>query len=347
MSMHVGLIGAGNISDTHARAAAAIPGVEIVAVQGGNPRKTEALAARYGAAVYADVAALVRHRPLDLVIIGSPSGLHAAQGILAAEQGLHVLTEKPIDVSLEAADRLIAAADAAGVRLGVLFQDRGQPDFVRARQSIADGAMGRPLLVSARVKWYRAPEYYAQSRWRGTRALDGGGAVINQGIHTVDLLLWLLGPVSGVTARTATALHSIDVEDTALALLEFESGAVGSYEATTAAYPGYQRRVEISGTEGTLVLEHDRLVAADLRHPRPDLLGSSADDANASSSSPVVSDARAHQRLIADFIDAIRDGRDPICSGRAARASLAVVDAIYRSARDGVWTAPRGPAAAV
>ena len=137
------------------------------------------------------------------------------------------------------------------------------------------GRLGRPLLASARVKWFRPPEYYGQSRWRGTWALDGGGALMNQGIHTADLLLWLLGPVRRVSARAVTALHPIEVEDTVVALLEFESGAVGTLEATTAAYPGYRRRLELTGTEGTVIVEHDRLVAADLRQPgrRPDRRG--------------------------------------------------------------------------
>jgi predicted dehydrogenase len=133
------------------------------------------------------------------------------------------------------------------VRLGVFFQDRVQPDIARLHDLVAGGRLGRPLLASARVKWYRPPEYYSQSRWRGTWALDGGGALMNQGIHTVDLLQWVFGPVARVAAKTRTALHAIEVEDTAVALLEFRSGALATFEATTTAYPGYKRRVEFTG----------------------------------------------------------------------------------------------------
>jgi UDP-N-acetyl-2-amino-2-deoxyglucuronate dehydrogenase len=335
--VRVGILGAGNISETHARAASAIEGTRIVAVHGANAGRAGQLAAAYNATAYPTLDAFLSHRPMDVVAIGSPSGLHAEQGAAACARGLHVLVEKPIDVTVEKADRLIEAARAAGVTLGVFFQDHVQPDLVRLHEAVQAGRLGRPLLASARVKWYRPPEYYGQSRWRGTWALDGGGALMNQGIHTADLLLWLLGPARRVAARTATALHAIEVEDTAVALIEFDSGAVATLEATTAAFPGYRRRLELTGTEGTVIVEHDRLVAADLRHPAEDLLASAGVDQNASASSPVVSDARGHQRLFEDFFDAIRTKRAPRCSGPEARRSVALVHAIYQAGRTGAW----------
>ena len=338
MTIRIGILGAGNISETHARAAAAIEDVEIVAVHGVNEQRVEPLATTYHARAYTDLDAFLSHQPMDLVAIGSPSGLHAEQGIRAASRGLHVLTEKPIDVSVSRADALIEACDNASVKLGVFFQDRAQPDIVRLHDAVHGGRIGRPLLVSARVKWYRPPEYYSQSRWRGTWALDGGGALMNQGIHTVDLLQWIFGPVSRVTAKTRTSLHAIEVEDTAVALLEFANGAIGTIEATTAAYPGYKRRAEFTGTEGTLVLEHDRLIVADLKQPADDLVAGDVVDQNLSASSPVVSDARGHQRILEDFIHAIQTGREPTCSGREGRRSVVLVEAIYQAQRTGVWT---------
>lgn len=334
MTIRVGILGAGNISETHARAAAAIQGVEVVAVHGGNLERATRLASAYGAVVYPELDRFLEH-PMDLVAIGSPSGLHADQGVRAAGRGLHVLVEKPLDVTPSAADRLIEAADRAGVKLGVFFQDRAQPDFVRLKAAVSAGRLGRLVLASARVKWYRPPEYYGQSRWRGTWALDGGGALMNQGIHTIDLLAWVMGPVVRVSAVTRTALHRIEVEDTVVALLEFAGGAVATYEATTAAYPGYKRRVELTGTEGTVVLEHDRLVAVDLKQPADDLMDARVADTNQSASSPVVSDARGHQRILEDFIAAIDENRDPLCSGREGRRSLAIATAIYEAARTG------------
>jgi len=333
MAIQIGLIGGGNITGTHARAARAIAGVEIAAIYGTNPDKVDRLCHEHGGTRYQDFDKFLTHRPMDLVAIGSPSGLHATQGIAAAQRGLHVLTEKPIDISTERADALIEAADRNRVKLGVIFQDRLKPDIRKLKQWVTEGVIGKPMFADARVKWYRPPAYYHNSRWRGTLSLDGGGALINQGVHTVDLLLWLLGDVSRVQARTSTALHAIEAEDTALAILEFASGALGVLQATTAAYPGYPRRLEVTGSEGTIILEHDRIVATDLRNPPANINADTARDQNQSSSSPVVSDFRGHQAVFEDFIQAIQQDRMPACDGREGRRSLAVIEAIYRAAQ--------------
>ena len=307
--MRVGIIGAGGISDTHVRAAQAIEGVEVVAVHGHNPQKTAALAASAGATPYADLGAFLSH-PMDMVAIGSPSGLHAEQAIACVRRGVHVLVEKPLDVTTAKIDALLDEAARANVRVGVIFQERLLPEVVDLKAKIDSGALGRPLLISGFVKWYRPPEYYSGSRWRGRPALDGGGVLMNQGIHTIDLLLHLFGPVARVTGRMATRLHDIEVEDTAAALLEFESGALGVVEASTAAYPGFPRRIEVTGTKGSVVHEDP---------PRP----------------AAVADATPHRRVFEDFIEAVRHGRTPVCDGREGRASVAVIEAIYRSATSG------------
>jgi UDP-N-acetyl-2-amino-2-deoxyglucuronate dehydrogenase len=333
---HIGIIGGGGISDTHARAAGEIDGVEIAAFYGDNFEKTSQLSQRYGGAVYSDFDSLLSHRPMNMVIIGSPSALHADQGIAAARRGLHVLTEKPIDVTVAQADALIAECERAQVKLGVCFQDRVAPDIARLKQLIDTGRIGKPILCSGYVKWYRPPDYYANSRWRGRRALDGGGALMNQGVHTVDLLLWLMGDVERVYAKTMTALHQIEVEDTVVATLEFRNGAVGTIEAGTSIFPGYQRRVEVSGAEGTMVMEHDRIISADLRTPDPTLVTKAEGDTNASASSPIVSDVSGHRRLIEDFLRAIETGASPVCDGREGRRSVELIEAIYESSRTGL-----------
>jgi predicted dehydrogenase len=338
VALSAGFVGCGNITDTHARAAREA-GLGIAAFFGRDPAKAEAMAARHGGSAFGRYEDFLAHRPMDLVVIGSPSGAHAEQGIAAAERGLHVLVEKPIDVTVARGAALVAAAETAGVGLGVLFQDRLKPDLVRLREFVRGGGIGRVLLASARVKWHRPPEYYSASRWRGTKAQDGGAALVNQGIHTVDLLLWLLGPVARVHALTARQMHSIEGEDVALALLRFASGAVATLEATTVAFPGYPRRLEISGTEGTLVVEGDHLVAADLRSPVPGLV-SAGDGGAASAGTAVVTDAAPHRRMMEDFARAIATGGRPACDGREGLRSLAVVEAVYAAAgRDGMEVA--------
>jgi UDP-N-acetyl-2-amino-2-deoxyglucuronate dehydrogenase len=338
--MKVGLLGGGNISDTHARAARAIPGVEIAAIYGANREKADRLAQAYGGTVYDDIERFLDHRPLDIVAIGSPSGLHADQAIAAIRRGIHVLSEKPLDVTTAKVDAVIEAADRGGVKVGVFFQDRLKPDIAAMKSMIVSGQLGKPLFAAGHVRWYRPPEYYTTSRWRGTRALDGGGALMNQAIHTVDVLQWLFGPVARVGGRTATLLHSIQTEDTAAAVLEFESGALGIIEATTSSYPGYARRVDVSGSEGTLILEGDKLVATDLRAKGPQASTVPAEPPPENAASATVSDSVPHQRIFEDFIRAIRENAVPVCDAREARPSVAIIEAIYRSAESGTFERP-------
>jgi UDP-N-acetyl-2-amino-2-deoxyglucuronate dehydrogenase len=335
MTTNIGLIGGGNISETHARMARGIAGVQVAAVFGTNAENVNRLCREYGGTPYSDFEKFLAHRPMEIVAIGSPSGLHAEHGMAAAKQGLHVLTEKPLDISLQKADALIAAARKAGVKLGVFFQDRCKPDILGVKNAVAAGILGRPILADARVKWYRPPEYYAKSRWRGTLELDGGGALINQAVHTLDLMLWICGEVKSVQAMSKTALHAIEAEDTVAALLEFANGALGVLQATTSVFPGYPRRLELSGSEGTIIIEQDHLLAADLRNPAANLLSRSEADANRSSSSPVVSDARGHQAVLENFMDAIRTNTEPRCNGEEGRRSVAAVQAIYEACRTG------------
>ncbi len=335
MTMYVGLIGAGNITDTHARAALAIPGVKLAAIFGDNAEKVQRLGKEYSAEPYTDFDRFLSHRPMTFVVIGSPSGVHAVQGIEAARCGLHVLTEKPIDISTRSTDELIRETDKAGLKLGVIYQDRFKPGIQFLKELYTSGKLGTPILAEARVKWYRPPEYYSESRWRGVRAVDGGGALMNQGIHTVDLLLWLLGGITAVQAQMKSALHKIESEDTLTALLEFANGTMGTFIATTSVYPGYPRRVELSGSEGTVILENDRVIQADLKTPLSEPLTAEEADKSPSASSPLISDIRGHKAVIEDFIRAIETGSSPACDGREGRRSVALVEAIYEAARTG------------
>ena len=330
MIRHVGILGGGGISETHARAAAAVPDLRVVAVCGRDAGRVEALAARHGAVPFTDIHAFLRHRPMEIVAIGTPSGVHADDVEAAAAHGLHVLCEKPLDVTTARIDRMLEAVARAGVTLGVFFQDRSTPDLMDVKDALVSGRLGRPILADARVKWYRPPEYYAQSLWRGTWALDGGGALMNQGVHTVDLLLWLLGDVRRVYARTLAALHAIEVEDTAVAVLEFASGAVATLEATTAAWPGYDRRVSITGTLGTVVIEQARVVTWDVREPA--LEGAAGGAAVIAPFAP----AEQHRRSGGEHARRRRRQRAP-AGVRGFR-----VGARHRPPAAGGW--PRGPA---
>ena len=325
MLTRVGVIGAGNISATHVRALAGIAGVTLAGVYGPRRDRAQAIADIGGGRGYDSLDQLFEAESPDMVIVATPSGLHGEHAAAAARRGIHVLVEKPLEITVARVDALIAQASAAGVTLGVVFQDRVKPG-VRSLKAAVDATLGRLSLVRAQVPWWRPPEYYRDSRWRGTWALDGGGALMNQGIHTVDLLLWLCGPVTRVSGKAVTRCHDIEVEDTAVAMLEFANGAIGTLEATTCAYPGRPRRIEISGPAGTAILDGDRFVSD---------AGAPASPLPQNVASPVVSDVSPHRDVIADFIAAFRSHRAPACDGRDGRRSVQLIEAIYESSRCG------------
>lgn len=328
-----GLVGVGMIGKVHAEAIQAIPGARLVAVCGRDAAKTETFAAQYETVAYTDYDQFLAQPGLHVVNLCTPSGLHAEEGIAAARAGKHVLTEKPIETTLAKADALIAACDAAGVKLGVIFQSRFLPAVLRIKQALAENRLGKLMLCDAIVKWYRAPEYYAES-WHGTQALDGGGALINQAIHTVDLLRWLVGPVETAFAmKGALRYPQIEGEDTLVSSLRFQNGALGVIQATTSVKPGFKRRVELSGERGTIILDGDAISvwAIDGEADAP------SNDAQLTdgSANPAAISNEGHRMQIEDMVNAVREDRAPLIDGREGRLSLEVVEALYASATSG------------
>ncbi|WP_300608622.1 Gfo/Idh/MocA family oxidoreductase, partial [Trebonia sp.] len=231
MTCGFGIIGTGTIAAIHADAIAMLPGTRLSAVTDVADGVARTFAAARGCAAEPSLDALLSRRDVDVVCVCVPSGLHAQVGVRAAKAGKHLVVEKPVDVSLDAADRLLAAAREAGVALTVMSQHRFDPGVAELKRLIDDGALGTLVFGEASTKWYRTQAYYDSARWRGTRAMDGG-SLLNQGIHYVDLLRWCMGPPAEVTAACTTQAHRIEVEDTALAIVRFASGAVGTITAT-------------------------------------------------------------------------------------------------------------------
>ena len=333
----VGIIGGGTIGAVHATAIDQIDEMRLVAIA--EPRETigRELASRHAVEWLPSLDALLDRADIDCVILATPSGLHPEQGILAAQRGKHVVTEKPMAISLDGADRMIAACDRAEVSLAVIFQNRFARDAIRLNRAIAAGLLGRPLLGSAIVHWHRKPAYYdAAGGWRGSWALDGGGALMNQSIHTIDLLSWMLGPVESLFGETATLSHTIEAEDTASATLRFASGALGTIQGTTAANADHPARVEIVGTAGRAILANGQLtewqtdagrdiVAALTEHGQGDPPGVR----------PGAPFGEAHRWQLRAIATALQAGTPPPVSGRAARAALEIILSIYQSARSG------------
>ena len=347
----IGLVGAGVISATHAAAVATLPDARITAVTDADPGRAHVFAAEHGAAAEASLTALLARDDVDVVAVCVPSGRHADIGVQAAAAGKHLIVEKPIDVSLAAADRLIAAADAAGVALTVISQHRFDPGLIRLRQLADDGRLGRLLLGAASTKWFRSQGYYDSAVWRGTWAMDGG-SLLNQGIHYVDLLSWFMGPVAEVTAVCVTANHEIEVEDTALAIVRFGSGAVATITSSTVVFPGFAQRLEISGTSGTAVIEDGVLTHLGLQAEAPDPglrgsrehLGTARPDAAARAAGIGFA---SHAAQIADLLAAVAQQRPPAVTGADGRTTLEIICAVYESARTGrPVTLGAGPARA-
>jgi len=334
-----GIVGAGVISATHTDAIASLPGARLAAVTDVEPDRAKTFAARHDCAAEPDLDALLARDDIDVVSVCVPSGLHAEAGMRAAAAGKHLIVEKPIDVSLAAADRLIAATRAAGVVMTVISQHRFDQGLIELRRLLDDGQLGRLVLGEASTKWYRSQAYYDSGAWRGTWAFDGG-SLMNQGIHYLDLLLWSMGPVIEVSALYSTETHQMEAEDAALAVLRFASGAVGTVVASTAVYPGFAQRLEISGTGGTVVIEDGEIIRCELSadHADPGLRGSltaRGGSASAATANPAGLGVDSHAAQIGDFLDALDEGRAPAVTAEDGRAALQVVCAVYESARDG------------
>ncbi len=339
-----GIVGAGVIAATHAQAIAQIPVARLVAVTDTSLDSAKRLADAHGCAAEADLDALLARDDVGIVTVCVPTGLHAEVGVAAAASGKHLIVEKPIDVTLEAADRLIGAARAAGVKLTVISQHRFDPGFAELRSLLDDGALGTPLLGEASTKWYRSQAYYDSGTWRGTWALDGG-SLMNQGVHYVDLLLACMGPVAEVTAISATQTHHIEVEDVALALLRFRSGAVGTIVSSTSVFPGLAQRLEISGNQGTVVIEDGEIISRGLANEPPEARtpDGQPEGQPAGASAPDIGIA-SHIAQVTDFVEAIEQDRDPSATGQDGRAVLEVVLAVYEAARERRTVKLRGAA---
>jgi UDP-N-acetyl-2-amino-2-deoxyglucuronate dehydrogenase len=323
-----GLAGCGVIAETFASALAGLDGARVVAVHDVQVAKAEAFAAQTGAVHARSLDELVELEDVDVVCVCVPSGLHAEVGMAAVDAGKHLVVEKPIDVKLETARHLIDAAARAGVSLNVISQQRYNPGVLRAKALLDEGRLGEPLFIQARVPWYRAQAYYDSAPWRGTWALDGGGAFMNQGVHHADLLCWLFGAPEVIAAHCANLDHDIEVEDLALALLRFPNEAVGTLVASTVSFPGFPTVLSVNATGGSLELADGALVALELKGG--ELKGGEAGldlgDAGGLGS------PEGHRAQLADIVAALGEGRPAPVSGEDGYRALKMVLDVYRGA---------------
>ncbi|HEX6574028.1 MAG TPA: Gfo/Idh/MocA family oxidoreductase [Gemmatimonadaceae bacterium] len=332
-NFRISLVGCGRISRNHIEAISRIDGLSIVACCDGDAERAKGVAEPLGIPWFTDYEKMLNDVPSDVVSICTPSGLHPSQGVIAAISGRHVVTEKPMAISLKEADELVHACDAAKVHLFVVKQNRLNEPVKVLKHAVDQGRFGRLYMASCTVFWARPQEYYEQAPWRGTWEFDGG-AFMNQASHYVDLIQWLMGPVESVMAKTATLARKIETEDTGVAVLRFRSGALGVIEVTMLTYPkNMEGSITLLGEKGTAKvggtavnkIEHWEFAA-----PAPD-----DDRIRAMDSNPPNVYGYGHEGYYRNVLAVLRGNAQPETDGRAGRKSLELILGIYESARTG------------
>ena len=336
----IGLIGLGAIANIHAAALAELPNAEIAAVYDTVPGRAAAFSKIHGGRPFDELGSFLACPDLEIVNITTPSGLHRDAAVAAANAGKHLIVEKPLEISSERCEKIIRAAKDNGVILSGVFQSRFFDGSRKIREALDEGRFGKIILCDAYIKWYRSQEYYDGVAWRGTKAIDGGGALMNQSVHALDLLLWFGGDVKEVSARAVTRAHErIEVEDVLVSTVVFESGAMGTVEASTAVWPGFAKRMEILGTEGSVILEEENIVQWQFLNDRPEdeeiRKQSGINVSPGGASDPMAISPDGHMRQFEDFLRVVEAGGRPLVDGPAAAKPVALAEAMYKSAASG------------
>jgi len=341
MGFGFGIVGCGMISRFHSRAINDVRGASLVACFDAFPQAADRLAAETGCRAYHDLDEMLADKDVDIITIGTPSGAHLEPAVAAARAGKHVIVEKPLEITLRRCDRIIDECRKNKVKLSTIFPARFHDASCELKRAIEDKRFGRLTMGDAYVKWYRTQAYYDSGQWRGTWKLDGGGALMNQAIHSVDLLTWLMGPVAEIRAQWATVAHKrIQVEDVVVATLRFANGALGVIEATTAAFPGYLKRIEISGVAGSAVIEEEDIKCWDFakKHRRDGAIhkrmkGLRSTGGGASDPSSI--GHHGHTLQFQDVLNAIEARKRPSVDGQEGRRSVEIILGIYKAAESG------------
>lgn len=332
-SLGIALVGCGLISKVHLAALREIPEAHICGVWSRNPETTKRCALENQVRAYQSFEAICEDSEVRVIILCTPPGFHVDHGLQAAAAGKDLIIEKPIDIDFLKAKKLVETYRKLGLKLAVIFQNRYTKAARQVKTAIDQGVLGKLILGDAYVKWYRSPEYYASADWRGTWEIEGGGALINQAIHSIDLLQWFMGGVKSVSGSIRTTTHQIQTEDLGVAVLEFHNGALGVIQGSTAIVPGFKERIEIHGQKGTIVLEGgnikewkvDGFNEADYVHSEKISFGKT--------NSPAISHLN-HQTQLQEIISSIQKGKDPEVNGEEGLKSLEIVLGVYQSSQN-------------
>jgi len=330
-----GIVGAGMISAFHAQCIKEIAGARLVAIADKIPEKARQAGEKYGVDHYDDYHKMFQRDDINVINICTPSGLHLEPALAAAQAGKHLIIEKPLEITLDRVDQIINTCKKAKVKLACIFQRRFDNAAQKLKQAVENNQLGRIILGDAYIKWFRTHKYYADAKWRGTLAIDGGAALMNQSIHTIDLLQWIMGPVQSIFGKVGTFTHDIEGEDIGLAILTFKNGAVGVIEGSTSAYPGFPSRLEIHGEKGTVIISDRNITTWEIEGEAEKPAELFAQEAGSGSSDPTKINVEGHKPQIEDMINAIYEGRDPTLGGSEARKAVQIITSIYESSKTG------------
>ena len=328
-----GIIGLSGISGIHIKAIQNMDNAYVAAVYSRDAQKIRNVSSTSKVDGFQEIQALLNHPEIDAVTICTASGYHLSHALRAARAGKHIFCEKPLEITIERGQEMIDACNQHGVKLACVFQNRFRPDYIKLQEAVNSGILGKVIHGNAIIPWYRDSLYYANSDWKGTLLGDGGGALINQGIHTIDLLQLLFGPIESVWGSVRTALHSIEGEDLGNAYVSFKDGSSATIQASTAFWPGYPERLEVYGTNGSIIYEGGFIKEWNVKGVKMKLDKKEADDHDASD--PNLVDASLHQSQLEDFVKAIQEDREPIVNGEEGLKSIRIIQAIYESSRSG------------
>ena len=331
--LRFGIIGCGVIGHIHAEAIATLPDAQLVVVLDTVLKPTQELMDEFHVTHYGNLQEMLAREQLDVVDVCTPSGMHGEHACQVMRAGVNVIVEKPMEVSRAAIEEMLRVQQETGVKLAVISQHRFDPDTIKVHDLVEAQAFGRLVLGNALIPWWRSQAYYDSGAWRGTWKLDGGGVLMNQSIHSIDLLQWLMGPVKSVCAYTDTLVHRMETEDVAVAILRFANGALGTIAATTDAYPGTGTRIEVHGDKGSVVIEDDRLSYLHLSQDDREQRAPTAPAGPSAAQNPATLAIRSHALQIEDMIQAIRENGAPLVDGYAARHPVEIILGIYESAR--------------
>ena len=325
-----GIIGTGSIVNTYVKCISELAQAKLVGLYTKSSARIESAQKEFGVPVFDNMEQFLEQPDIDIVCVCNESGNHGEAIKAAAKAGKHVLSEKPIEVTLEKIDAIIKVCEQQKVKLGCTLQNRCSPEYVELYNVVSQGKLGKLLMGNAHINWYRPTEYYKNNPWRGTMQLDGGAAFMNQGVHTIDLLLNVMGPVSSVFGNVKTMVHDIEGEDVGSAILSFANGAMGTITGGTALYPGYPEKLEVYGENGSILMEGGKIVQWNVKGlPRPS--STPTGEMGSGASDPMAITHLNHKKVIEDMMAAVRESRSPMVDGAEARKAVEVITSIYKS----------------